>query len=94
VFTGLNTFCWIGVLQGKSKPFERTSKFIINTNQNLECSILGLGLFTVSAMLALMENVILASLFLLPAIFIFSGQIILRQQINSRNTAIPNFKRS
>jgi cellulose synthase/poly-beta-1,6-N-acetylglucosamine synthase-like glycosyltransferase len=94
VFTGLNTFCWMGVLQGKSKPFERTSKFIINTNQNLECSILGLGLFTVSAMLALMENVNLASLFLLPAIFIFSGQIILKQQLNSRNTAIPNFKRS
>ena len=94
VFTGLNTFCWMGVLQGKSKPFERTSKFLINTNQNLECSILGLGLFTVSAMLALMENVILASLFLLPAIFIFSGQIILKQQLNSRNTAIPNFKRS
>ena len=82
----------MGVLQGKAKPFERTSKFLINTNKNLQYSIVSLGLFAVSTLLSLMEDFLLASLFLFPAIFILSGQIILKQQLSTQNTPVSNLK--
>ncbi|WP_282019020.1 glycosyltransferase family 2 protein [Salegentibacter mishustinae] len=92
VFTGLNTFCWMGVLQGKAKPFERTSKFLINSNKNLQYSIVSLGLFAVSTLLSFTEDFFLAGLFLFPAIFICSGQIILKQQLSTQNTPVSNLK--